>query len=113
MTVIIEITGVFPELIAVKLLMPPFPLAGIPMVGLELVHLKVVFPPVLLVENVMGDETEPLQSSTLDTGLTWAAGFTVMVKDDEFPEHVTTPSVKDGVTVIMASNGEVPALESK
>lgn len=109
----VEITGVIPVLVAVKLLIAPVPLAGMPMVGLLLVHLKVVFPPVLFVENVMGDETEPLHSSTGETGLTWAAGFTVMVKDDEFPEHVTTPSVKDGVTVIMASNGEVPALESR
>ena len=63
----VETTGVFPVLVAVKLFMFPFPLAGNPMVGLLLVHLNVVIPPVLLVENVIGEETEPLHSSILGT----------------------------------------------
>ena len=35
-----------------------------------------------------------------------------MENDTELPVQVTIPSVKEGVTVIMASTGEVPVLVS-
>jgi hypothetical protein len=52
----------------------------------------------------------PLQTTWLETVLTWAVELTVIVKLRGVPLQVTPPLVYAGVTVIVAVTGEVPVL---
>jgi len=107
-TVIVAVTGADPALDAVNAAIVPVPLAPRPMDTSELVQVNV--PPGTDPENVTVLVEAPLQTAWFDTGLTVGPGFTVIVKNAEVPLHVSPALVIEGVTVIVATTGLVPAL---
>ena len=107
-TVIVADTGATPALDAVNAAIVPVPFAPRPMETSELVQLNV--PPGMDPENVTVLVEAPLQTAWFDTGFTVGPGFTVIVKDVGVPLHVSPALVMEGVTVIVATTGPVPAL---
>ena len=67
-------------------------------------------PTVLLVLNGIAVAVSPWQKNWLVGWLTSPAGFTVMVNCLAVPPQVLPPLVKYGVTMIIATIGEVPVL---
>ena len=106
--VIVAVTGAVPVLTAVKLAMSPVPLAPSPIVVLLFVQLYTIVPPVVGELNVIAAVLPPLHTTWLDTALTVAVGFTIIVKLRGVPLQVMLPLVYAGVTVIVAVIGEVP-----
>ena len=107
-TVIVAVTGAVPALDAVNAAIVPVPFVARPMEPSELVQLYV--PPGTDPEKVTVLVGVPLQTVWFDTGLTVGPGFTVIVKDAGVPLHVSPALVTEGVTVIVATTGFVPAL---
>ena len=106
-TMIVATTGAVPVLTVVNESMSPVPEAAKPIEGVSLVQTCVEVPPEVTVVNST-DAEEPLQT-TWSAGLfTCAVGFTVMVKVLREPSQLTPALVKVGITVIIASTGEVP-----
>jgi hypothetical protein len=102
-TVIVATTGVEPVLVAVNDGILPVPVAGRPMDGWLLVHVKVV--PATGQLKVIGAVVAPLQYAALLTGFTIGVGLTVIVNVIGVPVQ----PFADGVTVIVATTGAVPA----
>src|ERR1035437_2679912 len=67
-------------------------------------------PPVFILPNTTASVGAPLQTKSLAGLLTCAVGLTVIVKVLVGPSHVAPPLVKCGVTMIVATTGDVPAL---
>jgi hypothetical protein len=84
----------------------PVPVAGRPIDGLSLAHVKLVAVPV----NVTAVVVLPLQSSWLAIAVATGVGCTVIVNDFVGPGQVTAPKVYFGVMVIVAMTGVDPAL---
>ena len=80
------------------------------MVGVSLTQLYVVVPPVLDVVKLIDVELAPLHTTWLAGSLTCPVGFTVIVKVCAGPVQFTDPLLKVGVTVIVATTGDVPVL---
>jgi len=106
-TVMVPLMGARPVLVAVNEAMLPVPLAARPIAVLEFVQVKVV--PAVGLPNVTAVVAVPAQIVWLATALTVGLGFTVMVKVVEAPVQVTPAFVKEGVTVMVATTGAVPA----
>ena len=107
-TVIVAVAAVIPIFSAVNELILPFPLAGKPMEGLELVQAKEV--PATEPVNAIDEVAPPLHVTWFATLFIVGVGFTVMVKLTVDPSHVTPPLVANGVTAMTASIAEVPEL---
>src|ERR1035437_73558 len=75
-----------------------------------LVQLWVVTPPVVTVVKVTVVVLPPLQTTWLAGWSTSPVGLTVIVKVLVGPSQVIPPLVKCGVTIIVATTGDVPAL---
>ncbi len=103
-TVMVDVTGAAPGLVAVNEPILPVPLAARPMDVLLLVQVYVV--PAMAPVKLIGDVGDPEQSVWLPTGFTVGLGFTVMVNVTGVP--VQPPAT--GVTVMVDVTGEVPAL---
>jgi hypothetical protein len=103
-TVIVATTGVVPGFVAVNTGIPPVPLAASPIDGSLFVQANVV--PATGLVKATAVVVAPLQYATLATGSTVVVGFTVMVKVNGTPGH----AFAEGVTVIVATTGVVPAL---
>src|SRR5262245_13015699 len=101
----VAVTGVAPAFTPVKDAMFPVPLAASPIEGVSLVQLNVVPPTVP--ENITPAVPDPLHTVWSDGSVTFGVGLTVMVKVCADPVH-TGPAV-DGVTVMVATTGVVPA----
>ena len=69
-----------------------------------------MLPPVVGLVKFTAVVGEPLHTTWLVTGVTVAVGFTVIVKLLGVPVQVTPLLVYDGVIVIVATAGDVPAL---
>src|SRR5664279_5486171 len=108
---IVAITGDVPAFIAVNEGISPLPVAANPMLISLLVQVKVVAPPVLtVIVKVTVVVLPPLHITWLAGWSTSPVGLTVIVKVFVGPSHVTPPLVKCGVTMIVATTGDVPAL---
>jgi hypothetical protein len=105
-TTIVAVTGAPVLLMAVNAAMLPVPLAGSPIEGVSLVHVK----PVAVPLNDTVVVLLPLQISWLVMALTTGVGCTVIVNDFVGPLHVTAPNVYFGVMVIVATTGVEPLL---
>ena len=81
-------TGAPPELVAVNEGMGPLPLAANPMDEALLVQLYTIVPPNVGLMKLMAAVELPLHNTWLETGLTAAVGFTVMVKVIGVPGQV-------------------------
>src|ERR1035437_3398463 len=67
-------------------------------------------PPVFILPNTTASVGAPLQTKSLAGLLTCAVGLTVIVKVLVGPSHVAPSLVKCGVTMIVATTSDVPAL---
>ena len=101
-------TGADVLLIATKAGTSPLPAAPNPIDMLLLVQLYTV--PGTGPPTTTAEVDVPLHTTWLDIAFTLGVGFTVIVKLCGGPVHVTPPSVSDGVIVINATTGAVPAL---
>ena len=69
-----------------------------------------VVPPEFVVAKETSEVWPPLQTTCEVGCVSWAVGFTVMVKDCVGPVQFTLPLLKVGVTIIVATTGAVPLL---
>ena len=67
----------------------PIPLSAKPIKGLVFVHSYVVIPSVFIVVNSIGAVTSPSHKSWSFIALTWAVGFTEIVKVSDGPSQLT------------------------
>jgi len=102
---IVAVMGLEPVFFAVNEGIFPVPLVAKPMAVLELVHAKVV--PATSPLKLMGAAATPLQYSWLVKTNGVGVGLTVMVNVFEIPLQ---PNAFDGVTVTVATTGEIPVL---
>ena len=70
-------------------------------------------PSVLSVLNITSSVSCPLHTTWLGTSLTWAVGFTIIVKVSVGPSHEIPSLVNVGVTIIVAVSAVVPAVAVK
>ena len=103
-------TGELPVLTAAKDAMFPDPVAPNPIPGVSLVQAYVVVPPVRLEVNTTGPVFSVSQTTWSAGSSTCAVGLTVIVNSCVGHVQVTPPLVKLGVTVIVATTGDVPPL---
>lgn len=106
----VAVTGTSPLLIAVKDGMLPLPLAANPMEVVLLVQLYTV--PATVPEKFTAAVGALLHTTWLATAFTVGAGFTVIVNVFAVPVHVLPPLVKEGVTVMVAVTGVMPAFNA-
>ena len=99
-------TGLVPLFTLMNAAMLPVPLAGNPIEGVSLVHVK----PVAVPLNDTAVVLLPLQISWLAMAFTTGVGCTVIVNDLVGPLQVTAPNVYFGVIVIVAITGVEPLL---
>ena len=104
----VAVTGELPVLTPAKDAMSPVPDDASPIDVLLFVQLNTVPPTVPL--NVIPTVDAPLHTVWYMGSATVGVGLTVMVNTWAVPRHVTDPNVYSGVTVIVATTGEVPAL---
>jgi hypothetical protein len=102
-TVIVATIGIVPAFVAMNEGIFPIPLAASPIEGSLFVQVNVV--PATGLVKVIAVVVAPLQYTSLATGSTVVLGFTVIVKVTGVPAH----PFADGVTVIVATTGTVPA----
>jgi fumarate reductase subunit D len=102
-TLMFAIIGDVPILVVVKLGMFPLPVAAKPIEVLSFAQSKVV--PVTLPVNAIMPLAMPLHFTILAIEFTVGIGFTVMVNVLDEPGQL----LADGVTVIVAVTGVVPA----
>ena len=107
-TVIVAEIGVVPLFMAINEIFPVL-LAASPIPVLLLVQEYVVDPTVLLVVKFM-EVFAPLHTTWLAGWITCPEGFTVIINVFEGPVQLTAPLVNEGVTVMVAIIGAVPAL---
>jgi hypothetical protein len=109
----VAITGAVVVLVAMNEAILPAPLAANPIEGVLLDQLNTTllppFPPLGLV-NVIGVVEAPLHKTCAGTGFAVAVGFTVMVKVLAVPTQLTPPLIKVGVTVMVATTGNIVVL---
>jgi hypothetical protein len=103
-TIMFATTGVVPGFVAVNEGIVLFPLAARPIVGSLFVQANIV--PATGLVNAIAVVVAPLQYAAFATGSTVVVGFTVIVKVKGTPGH----AFAEGVTVIVATSGVVPAL---
>src|SRR5919112_1724492 len=101
----VAVTGAVPVLTAAKEAILPEPLAARPMEGVLFVQLYVMAPPVVGLVKFTAVVKALLQTTWLGTAVTWAVGFTVMVKVVGVPVQAAPPLVYTGVTVMVAVTG--------
>ena len=106
----LAVSGAVPKLVIGKVAIEPVPVVLIPILGVLLVQVYVVVPPILFVVKLT-EVGVPLHNTKGVTGwFTSAEGFTVIVKILGKPTQLTPPLVNVGVTVIVATIGELPVL---
>ena len=85
----------------------PVPDAANPILGISLVQVYVVLPPVFVVVKLIAVNVPPLHTVLFVTVLTLAEGLTSIVKVVDVPAQLVVLA-KVGVTVIVAVKGAVP-----
>ena len=91
-----------------KLAISPLPVAAKPILGVSFSQAYVVVPEVLEVVKLISSESSPLHNTWLSTSSTWLEGFTVIVNVCESPSLLIPPFSKVGITVTVATIGNVP-----
>ena len=106
---IVATTGAVPALVAVNAAIFPEPLAASPIEAVLFVQLYTIDPPLVGLPNVTSVVEVLLQTTWLVTAFTVAVGFTIIVNVLGVPVQVVPAFVYDGVTVMVAVTGALPA----
>ncbi len=105
----VAIIGLVPMLAAEKAGIVPVPAAAKPILGVSFVQEYEVEPPVFVVAKFMAANVLPLHIVLLETVVTLAEGFTVIVNVIGVPLQLLV-LVNCGVTVTVATTGAFPKL---
>ena len=109
-TTTVAVTGSFPLFTTLNEPISPLPDEAKPILGVSFVQAYVVVPPVFSVLNVMAAVSSALHNIWLSITSTWPVGLTVIVNVSAGPVQLIPFSVNVGVTVRVATTGEVPSL---
>ena len=109
-TTTVAITGWSPLFTTLNEPISPLPDEAKPILGVSFSQEYTVAPPEFSVLNTIAAVSSALHNIWLLISSIWPVGFTVIVNVSAGPVQLTPFSVNVGVTVIVATTGEVPSL---